>query len=299
MHSGEGVSSAMLLGNDSFTREFLVHVSIQDKAPQRLQLKVQNPLSAEDMLRQIGRQLVEPTDFFSENVTLRRVVPDSHLFAFSAEENCFVPVDGKPAAVLKNFAHLLVHPLSVLPQLGSTAVAPWRHLRNSGTRCVSAPPLNGDASQTKRSPQQRVQFRVLESLSAGKRQCGALGQDDFSALPPAEDSLTQPRNERDGLDEAQRRRKLSVTLEVMLKVMGHLLSEYSSRASEDVIEPTEKSLWNLIEDASCRSGGVPAPSLDSVTVDAFVETIISSIHRGRMHRNLDCSTHSRSSARNM
>ncbi|PWU90184.1 hypothetical protein C4B63_52g172 [Trypanosoma cruzi] len=294
MHFGGGVSSAMLLGDGSFTREFLVHVSIQDKAPQRLQLKVRNPLSAEDMLRQIGRQLVDPTTSCSEKVSLRRVLPDSHLFAFSAEENCFVPVDGKPAAVLGNFVHLLVHPLSILPPLGPAAVAPSKNSRNGGTRCVSTP-LNVDASQTKKGPLQRAQFRMRESLSAGKKQCGAHRQNGCSALQPAEDLLTQPRDERDGLDEAQKRRKLSVTLEVMLKVMGHILSEYSSRASDDVIEPTEKNLWNLIEDASCRSGGVPAPSLDSVAVDAFVETVISSIHRGRLHRTFGSSTHSRPS----
>ncbi|RNF26971.1 uncharacterized protein Tco025E_00776 [Trypanosoma conorhini] len=268
--------------DDALTREFLVHASIRDDAPQRLRLKVQDPLSAEDMLQQIARQLVEPTTSISAEAPTRMPISlDSHLLAFSAEENCFVPVDGKPADMLKVFAHLLVHPFSAVPSLVPSAAVSRRSSSNSVTLCASA--TNGGAGLKGASPKDGC-FLSRNSTSAGTRRSEPFGQ-TFRLSPYRTDEFfSQTLDQMDGSDTYRKRKKLPLTLECMLKVVEFLLSEYSARAAEDVIEPTEKSVWGLIEDIASRNGGVSTRSLDPVMLDAFMETILCGISTGRIQR---------------
>ncbi|ESL09305.1 hypothetical protein TRSC58_02977 [Trypanosoma rangeli SC58] len=267
--------------DDAF-REFLVHTSIHDDAPQKLRLKVQDPLSAEDMLQQIARQMVEPTTSISaEGPTRMPILLDSRLLAFSAEENCFVPVDGKPADMLRVFAHLLVHPFSPVPSLVPNASVSWRSSFESGVRGVST--REGTASLKGALPKGGC-FSTRKPHSAGTRRNESLGH-AFRLSPHRTDELSSQTGDlMDGLGEYQKRKRLPLTLECMLEVVEYLLSEYSARAADDVIEPTEKSVWNLVEDISGCRGGVSTRSLDPVTVNAFVETILCSLSTGRIRR---------------
>ncbi|RNF00113.1 hypothetical protein TraAM80_07796 [Trypanosoma rangeli] len=272
----------MLDFRDDAFREFLVHTSIHDNAPQKLRLKVQDPLSAEDMLQQIARLLIEPTTSISpEGPTRMPILLDSSLLAFSAEENCFVPVDGKPADMLKVFAHLLVHKFSAVPSLVPNAAVSWRSSFNSGIPSVSA--QDGAASLEGPLPKGGCLF-TRTPPSAGTRRNEPLGHTSRLSPHRTDELPSQTGDLMDGLGEYRKRRRLPLTLECMLEVVEYLLSEYSARAADDVIEPTEKSVWNLVEDISGRSGGVSTRSLDPVTVNAFVETILCSINTGRIRR---------------
>ncbi|KAH9597944.1 hypothetical protein LSM04_007642 [Trypanosoma melophagium] len=275
--------------DDPFTREFLVYSSVRDRAPQRMRLKLRQPLCADDLLRQIGRQLIDPSLSMQSTALVHAAIPrGSHLFAFSAEESCFFPVDGKPAEALRHLDRLLVHSSSVLPSPTSTclqsphssvgyisrrASTPFEYLCSSHSRC-----------QNQQQQQKALVLAVRRLRSANKRSTTPLGGRTSpvgppSRLPPLSSPVDGPPSPTDA--------KVVATMDLMLQVTGFLLAEYVARAVDDVLQPTEESLWSLVEETLYHSRGTTPLSLDYGTVDAFLQTILRSVKMGREHRMVD------------
>ncbi|ORC86229.1 uncharacterized protein TM35_000291110 [Trypanosoma theileri] len=305
----------LVVRDDPYTREFLVYSSVHDRAPQRMRLKLHQPLSADDLLRQIGRQLIDPSLTMQSTAAVRAALPrGSHLFAFSAEESCFFPVDGKPAEALKHLDRLLVHNSSVLPSPSPTSVqspksssgyisrrasTPYDYLCSSHIHCPFQQQHQYQYQQQQQQQQQalalagrRVRGLQARSTTPLGGRTSPVGQQSSggrttplgppSRLPPLRSALDSPSSQADGGPA-----KIIATMELMLQVTGFLLAEYVARAVDDVVQPTEESLWNLVEESFYHEGGTSLLSLDYSTVDAFLQTILRSVKMGRAHRTVD------------
>ncbi|KEG14821.1 hypothetical protein DQ04_00291070 [Trypanosoma grayi] len=298
----------LALRGDFFTKEFLVHSSIKDDAPQRMRLKVRNPLSSEDLLKQIERQLVDPMSSMPSLAVSRiHVAPGSHLFAFSAEENCFVPLDGKPADALRDFGRLLLHSSSAAPSsVPSSVISRQSSIPDGSQRVSNECESHGDTRLSRTPHDSNVGFSkspddrpvMVWPPSSAKKRASATSR--TVRLPPLHSAVVES-SLNDGLNrstEMLESKKVSSTMELMLQVMGFLLTEYTAHSSKDVIEPTEEGLWSLIEEILYRRGNPMPHSLDPPTVDAFLQTILRSITTGREYRATARQVRSEASGKN-
>ncbi|AAZ12418.1 uncharacterized protein TEOVI_000834700 [Trypanosoma equiperdum] len=251
--------------------EFLVHSSLHDQAPQRVQLRVRNPLSAEDMLQQIRNQFVQLKQ--QSAGAGPSALLGSHLFFFSSEEGCYVPLDGQSASVLHNYGRLLVH-APVTP----SSEEPDRPTSSQHTpRLAQRGPSNVGSGSTAAVEKREVCGNKCAISHDSNNQRNENSQP--SKLPPLETDIAGNEGREGEIEMKPTMIKAGpmLTMELMLKVTGVILSEYAARLNESVIEPTEESLWGLIEEVLYGDGNTIPYSLDPHTVDAFTRTIVRSL----------------------
>lgn len=256
-------------------RDVLVFFSLDDNAPQRMRIRVQKNLSSEEILRQITLQLSE-RDIAKHSALAPHVsLPlDAQLFAFCVKENCFVPIDGKSANTLKDFTRLLIHPAGcsppqngVIPRASSApgGASRWRSSHSPSCRPSTGRPFSCQTRE-RSLPLQFSRPRASRLDDVGSGRGGDVGDDD------ADSEL------------AAANKSSSFTLKLMLQVTEFLLSEYSARAVDDVIEPTWENLQILVENILSRNYSSAPCSLDALTVEAFMETFLRGLRLGRMCR---------------
>nr|CCC91463.1 conserved hypothetical protein [Trypanosoma congolense IL3000] len=260
--------------SDFCTMEFLVQLSVRDNAPQRVKIKVRNPIRTRDMLQQIERQLVE----LNGNLATKSpcLLPGSQLFIFSPQEDCFIPLEGKSANVLQNFCRLLVQqPVAQQPATsgGGTAVVRSASRTSCRSLSTSAPletPQINDEACVDHGPQDRMSpdWKRVED-----------GDRRLRSVEPAENAITckAPVLDEHKVESAMLTADTSTTIEVMLKVVGIILREHAARAAGCVMEPTEDAVWSIVEEVLYSNGNFAPCSLDPNIVDAFMQTIVQSI----------------------
>ncbi|KAG8340490.1 hypothetical protein ERJ75_001004300 [Trypanosoma vivax] len=263
----------MSQSDDKRTMNFLVYLSPNDSIPQRVQLTVQHPLSAENMLNQIRVQLVQPKAV--PYLVPPRISVDATLSFFNVKERCYVTVDGMPLELLQDYGQLLVHsPGFVCPPL-PTPIPP----------CDEQPQVNTSESSSSfpvERPTVVCRNNDCKNVCIGGPANGTECEQGCGAAPSVGGPNSTAGRCGDG-SSAGVGNGVSQTMRLMLQVTGIILCKYAS-SLEDVIEPTKEGVWGLIEEVLYKNGDVAPYSLDPHTVDAFVEMITRSLSLGKEQR---------------